>query len=99
MQEHLNVSEIERDEDFKEGDELKKQLHHYNAERARIEEIRRREKEEIMHSHLQSVANRDLIRESERQMEDEEEEEIRIFAAAKKKMTKLKKAREGELWQ
>ena len=99
MQEHLNDFEIEKQADFREGEDLKQQVQHYNAEKAKIEAIRRGEKEELMNSHLQSVANRDLIRAAEKQKEEEEEEEIRIFAAAKKKMTKLRKEREAELWQ
>ncbi|XP_072029416.1 cilia- and flagella- associated protein 210-like [Amphiura filiformis] len=99
MKEHVNQSEIEQQADFKEGVELKRQVQHYNTEKAKIEAIRRNEKEDLMNSHLQSVANRDLIRAAEQQKEEEEEEEIRIFAAAKKKMTKLRKEREGELWQ
>ncbi len=99
MQEHINQYSLEQQADFREGVELKRQVEHYNAEKAKIEAIRRAEKEDLMNSHLQSVANRDLIRASEQQKEEEEEDEIRIFAAAKKKMTKLRKEREQELWQ
>ena len=72
---------------------------HYNAEKAKIEGIRRQEKIDLMKAHQQTVADRDLIRAAELQKEDEEEEEIRIFAAAKKKMTNLRKEREQALWQ
>lgn len=91
--------EQEIEDDKKEGEELQRQLRHYKAEKARIEATRRKEKEELMGSHLQTVRNRDLIREAEREKEEEEEEQIRMFAAAKKKMTKLRKERERDLWQ
>lgn len=98
---HQHIVDLEKEikEGKEEGEELRKQLLHYEAEKAKIEAIRKKEKEELMGSHLQTVSDRDLIRSCERQQEDEEEEEIRIFAAAKKKMTKLRKERERDLFQ
>ncbi|XP_054767748.2 cilia- and flagella- associated protein 210-like [Lytechinus pictus] len=99
VQEHLQQSEIDKIQDVREGRELKEQVDYYNAERAKIERIRLGEKQDLMHSHLKTVADRDLIRAAQQQKEEEEEEEIRIFAAAKSKMTKLRREREKELWQ
>lgn len=99
IQEHLQQAEIDNIQDIREGRELKEQVDYYNAERAKIERIRLGEKQDLMHSHLKTVADRDLIRAAQEQKEEEEEEEIRIFAAAKKKMTKLRRKREKELWQ
>ncbi|PIK47137.1 putative coiled-coil domain-containing protein [Apostichopus japonicus] len=98
---HQHIVDLEKEikEGKEEGEELRKQLLHYEAEKAKIEAIRKKEKEELMGSHLQTVSDRDLIRSCERQQEEEEEEEIRIFAAAKKKMTKLRKERERDLFQ
>ncbi|XP_071491246.1 cilia- and flagella- associated protein 210-like [Diadema antillarum] len=97
--EHIQQAEIDKIQDVREGQELKRSVDHYNAERAKIERIRLGEKQDLMKSHLKTVADRDLIRAAQQQQEEEEEEEIRIFAAAKKKMTKLRRARERELWQ
>ena len=99
VQEHLQQTEIDNIQDVREGQDLKQQVEFYNAERAKIERIRLGEKQDLMHSHLKTVADRDLIRAAEQQKEEEEEDEIRIFAAAKKKMTKLRRQREKELWQ
>lgn len=99
IKQHIDELEKEIQEGQAEGEELKKQFLHYKAEKAKIEAIRKKEKQELMGSHLQTVRDRDLIRDCEKQKEEEEEEEIRIFAAAKKKMTKLRKERERDLWQ
>ncbi|XP_033106191.1 coiled-coil domain-containing protein 173-like [Anneissia japonica] len=99
IQEHIKVETDAKMKDIKEGQELKHQLEVYNAEKARIEDIRRAEKLDLMRAHKQTVSDRDLIRAAERQKEEEEEDEIRIFAKAKKKMTQLRKEREQELWQ
>ncbi|XP_022099019.1 coiled-coil domain-containing protein 173-like [Acanthaster planci] len=99
IEKHIADGEKEKVEDVREGEDLKQQVIHYNAEKAKIEGIRRQEKVDLMMAHKQTVADRDLIRAAERQKEEEEEEQIRIFAAAKKKMTKLRKQREQELWQ
>ncbi|XP_071960010.1 cilia- and flagella- associated protein 210-like [Antedon mediterranea] len=99
IQEHLKALQIAKNQDMHEGMQLKHQLEVYNAEKARIEDIQRAEKLDLMRSHMQTVSDRDLIRAAEKQKEEEEEEEIRIFAKAKKKMTSLRKEREQELWQ
>ena len=99
VEKHIVDSEKDRVEDIREGEDLKQQVIHYNAEKAKIEGIRRQEKVDLMKAHKQTVADRDLIRAAEQQKEEEEEEEIRIFAAAKKKMTKLRKQREEDLFQ
>ncbi|XP_033639467.1 coiled-coil domain-containing protein 173-like isoform X1 [Asterias rubens] len=99
IEKHIADGEREVIDDIREGEDLKQNVIHYNAEKAKIEGIRTQEKIDLMNAHKQTVANRDLIRAAELQKEEEEEEEIRIFAAAKKKMTKLRKEREQTLWQ
>ncbi|XP_077978349.1 cilia- and flagella- associated protein 210-like [Glandiceps talaboti] len=96
---HLRQEELDKLSDVREGEEIKRNVERYEAEKRRIEDIKRRERESLMKAHLQTVKDRDLIRAVEQQKEEEEDDEIRIFAAAKKKMSKLRKERERELWQ
>ncbi|XP_002739203.1 cilia- and flagella- associated protein 210-like [Saccoglossus kowalevskii] len=98
INDHLKKEDLAKLTDVREGEEIKRNTERYEAEKRRIEEIKRKEREDIMKAHLQTVKDRDLIRAAERQKEEEEEEEIRIFAAAKRKMGKLRKTKEKELW-
>ncbi|XP_039254986.1 cilia- and flagella- associated protein 210-like [Styela clava] len=96
--EHYDAQHKCKEQDKKEGEELKKLAKLNEWEQQKLDEVRREEKRKIMESHKDHISNRDAIRALELQQDEEEDEEIRMFANAKKKMLKLRKQKEKELF-
>lgn len=99
INDHLKQKEYAKQDELREAEEMRQNIERYEAEKRRIDDIRQKEREAVMNSHVQTIKNRDLIRAAERQKEEEDDEAIRIFAAAKQKMGQLREDKEQELWQ
>ncbi|CAK8673200.1 unnamed protein product [Clavelina lepadiformis] len=97
--EHDVQREKEKVDDKREGVELQKLAKLHEWEQKKLEEVRKKEKMNIMQSHKDHVLNKAAIHALEEQKEEEEEEEIRLFAAAKKRMLKLRKEKEAHLFK
>ncbi|XP_020917240.1 coiled-coil domain-containing protein 173 [Exaiptasia diaphana] len=95
-----NVEEAHRarQSDLKEGKNVKQQVEMYQAAKAAIEEKRRQEKRDLMEDHQNQLSKREELRKEELKRQEQEDEEIRQFANAKKKMSKMRKEKETELF-
>jgi len=94
---HLCDFEEEKNDDRREGDELKKLATQYQLEKKRLELIRAEESKQLMSDNLQQIQDVHKMKLINQQQEEEEDEECRIFAAAKRKMMKLRANKEQEL--
>lgn len=85
-------------DDKREGEEVKKLVKLHEWEQQKLDEVRKGEKKKLMESYAEHISNRDAIRALDAQQQEEEDDEIRIFANAKKKMLKLRKEKEIDLF-
>ncbi|KAL7384639.1 hypothetical protein ABVT39_006131 [Epinephelus coioides] len=92
------VKERQKLEDKKDGEEAQRLQELYQWEQ-RMEEERQAElKRNLMHAHLEFISNRDLIKVTDAQKQEAEEEQRKLFLSAKQKMIKLRKEKEKELF-
>ncbi|XP_076461037.1 cilia- and flagella- associated protein 210-like [Babylonia areolata] len=96
--EHLREQEKEKAEDISEGKELKKLSVAYEREKERLEAIRREERLQMMHENQQQIQDVQKMKQLRDVQEEEENEECRIFAAAKRKMMRLRAEKEKEIY-
>ncbi|XP_075685539.1 cilia- and flagella- associated protein 210 isoform X2 [Rhinoderma darwinii] len=97
MEEHQRAADLEKRANCRESEEKQRQTRLYEWEINKLAKMKMEEKKEIMKTHLAHTADRDLLRALEKQMEEENDDLIRRYVLAKKKMANLKKEREGEL--
>ncbi|XP_029192450.2 coiled-coil domain-containing protein 173-like [Acropora millepora] len=95
---HVEESKQAKQVDAEEGENVKQQVEMYKAAKLAIEEQRRKDKQAIMEEHQRQLSDRDARRQLELKKIEEEDEEIRQFAQAKKKMAKMRKSKETELF-
>ncbi|XP_049904217.1 cilia- and flagella- associated protein 210 [Epinephelus moara] len=92
------VKERQKLEDKKDGEEAQRLQELYQWEQ-RMEEERQAElKRNLMHAHLEYISNQDLIKATDAQKQEAEEEQRKLFLSAKQKMIKLRKEKEKELF-
>ncbi|XP_049450347.1 protein CFAP210 [Epinephelus fuscoguttatus] len=92
------VKERQKLEDKKDGEEAQRLQELYQWEQ-RMEEERQTElKRNLMHAHLEYISNQDLIKATDAQKQEAEEEQRKLFLSAKQKMIKLRKEKEKELF-
>ncbi|XP_076439715.1 cilia- and flagella- associated protein 210-like [Babylonia areolata] len=96
--EHVRVQEKLKAEDVAEGDELKKLAVAYEQEKERLEAIRREERRQMMRDNQQQIQDVQKMKQLKEVQEEEENEECRVFAAAKRKMTRLRAEKEKEMY-
>jgi len=97
VKEHLDAANNLKEEDNKEGEELKKLAVQFQIEKERLETIRRDERHTLMKENLQQIKDVEKMKILQERQDDEEDEECRVFAAAKKKMMKLRGEKEQEI--
>jgi len=97
--EHQKIFDREVDEGQVEGEELKRLAAQYEQERKRLDTIRKQEAKTLLSENLRQIDDVHRIRDIEKRHEEEEDEECRIFAAAKRKMMKLRSTKEKQLHQ
>jgi hypothetical protein len=83
----------------KESDELDKLTQQFYYEQDQLHEIQKNKQKELKQLHDKTIENKMKIAEAEKLMDEEENEEIRMYAAAKQKMAKMKWNREMEIWK
>ncbi|XP_034417155.1 coiled-coil domain-containing protein 173 [Cyclopterus lumpus] len=87
---------IEKQKDREETQRLQ-ELHQLEQ---RMEEERLAElKRYLLHAHMEHVTNMDLIKATDAQKQEAEEEQRKLFVSAKQKMMKLRKDKEKELFR
>ncbi|XP_067843613.1 cilia- and flagella- associated protein 210 [Heptranchias perlo] len=97
IKEHEHLKEQEKHQDVMEGKEIKKLAHLFQWELNKIEELNRQEKHNNMLNHMAHVENINIIKALEKQKEELQDEDIRLFVSAKQKMLKLRKKRQAEM--
>lgn len=97
IQGHMTEQEIEANKERIEGEELKRLAAQYEMERKRLEEIRNAEARKLMSDNLKQIEDVEKMRNVLKQQDEEEDEECRIFATAKRKMMKLRLEKEKQL--
>ncbi|XP_067890663.1 cilia- and flagella- associated protein 210 isoform X2 [Heterodontus francisci] len=97
IKENEHLKEQEKQEDIREGKEIKKLANIYQWELNKIEEIKRQEKHNNMMNHRAYVENKNIIKALEKQKEEMQDEDIRLFVSAKRKMLMLAKKRQAEV--
>ena len=95
------MDELKRGQLEKEKDkELLQQLtDQYNYEQEQLEEIQVARTREIKQAYDRTIENKQRMKEAQAMMDEEENEEIRVYAAAKKKMAKMRRDKETEMWR
>jgi len=99
VMDHLKTKVKEHELDREEGEELKKLAIQYEIEKKKLEQIRMEEKLQLGIDNKKQISDRQKLQEIENQQKEEEDEECRIFAAAKRKMAKLRMEKERQLHQ
>ncbi|KAK2148070.1 hypothetical protein LSH36_518g02010 [Paralvinella palmiformis] len=94
---HLNERDFDANKERIEGEELKRLAAQYEMEKKRLEEIRNAEARQLMSDNLKQIEDVEKMRHVLKQQDEEEDEECRIFAAAKRKMMKLRLEKEKQL--
>nr|XP_046259523.1 coiled-coil domain-containing protein 173 [Scatophagus argus] len=99
IKENEMIREQLEQENKKHGEEIQRLHELYQWEQRMEEERQSKQKRDLMRSHLEHLNNRDLIRATDAQKQEAEEEQRKLFLSAKQKMMKLRKARETELFR
>ncbi|KAM4024839.1 cilia- and flagella- associated protein 210 isoform 2-T2 [Anomaloglossus baeobatrachus] len=97
IEEHRHAADLEKQVSDRESAEIQRQTRLYEWEMNKLAKLKMEEKKEIMKTHKAHTADRDLLRALEKQMEEENDDLIRRYVLAKRKMANLKKEREEEL--
>ncbi|CAD5114893.1 DgyrCDS3923 [Dimorphilus gyrociliatus] len=95
---HKSRSDKFLEDDKIEGEELRRLAAHYNLEKKRLEEIRQDESKQLMIDNKRQIADTKRMNEIKAAQEEDEDEECRIFAAAKRKMMKMRADKEKEIF-
>ncbi|KAK1902966.1 Coiled-coil domain containing protein 173 [Dissostichus eleginoides] len=98
MKEREQVREREKIENRKDGEEAQRLLELHHLEQKMEEERQAKLRRNLMHGHLEHVANSDLIRATNAKKQEAEEEQRKLFLSSKQKMIKLRKEKEKELF-
>eukprot|EP00079_Xenopus_tropicalis_P010103 XP_002934659.2 PREDICTED: coiled-coil domain-containing protein 173 [Xenopus tropicalis] len=97
IDEQKHKAELEKLGNHREGEEIQRQTKDYEMEMRRLGQRKLEEKQEIKRAHLAHISDRDFVRALEKQKEEENDEMLRRFVLAKRKMGNLKKAKEAEM--
>ncbi|KAK7110491.1 cilia- and flagella- associated protein 210-like [Littorina saxatilis] len=96
--EHLTEQNLEQVEDRAEGEELKKLSVAYEREKERLDKIRAEERRQMMLDNQQQIQDVQKMKQLKEVQQEEENEECRIFAAAKRKMMRLRAEKERDIY-
>lgn len=89
----------QKDEKSKDA-EMLKELHEKNQlEMEQLEQIRLRKMRELKDTYDRMLENKNKLKQVEALMDEEENEEIRVYAAAKKKMAIMRNEKEKEVFK
>ncbi|KAM4626159.1 cilia- and flagella- associated protein 210 [Discoglossus pictus] len=97
IEDKKHAEELEKLADRREGEDIKRLTREYEAEMYNLHQKKMAQKQDIMKHHLAYVADRDFLRALDKQKQESEEDRIRNYVVAKKKMAGLRKAKEEEI--
>ncbi|XP_066497266.1 cilia- and flagella- associated protein 210 [Hoplias malabaricus] len=99
IKEHENARKQDIMKKRREAEELQQLRNLYFWEQSMQAQKKLEEKQNAMKAHEEHLANRDIIKAIEAQMQEVEEDRQRLFASAKEKMVKLRKEKEAEMFR
>ncbi|XP_053554386.1 cilia- and flagella- associated protein 210 isoform X2 [Bombina bombina] len=97
IEEHKHAAELEKITEMKEGEEIRKLTRMYELEMNKLAQMKIEQKRHIMMDHLAHVGDKNFLTELEKQHQEAEDDKIRNFILAKKKLGGIRKAREEEI--
>ena len=86
-----------KEETVREAEALRQLNDQYLYEKEQLEQIRRIKVRELKETYDHALDNKKKMKEAEQIMDEEENDEIRVYANAKKKMAILRRQKENEL--
>lgn len=86
-----------REETQKEAEALQQLNDQYMYEKEQLESIRRKKVKDLKETYDQALDTKKKMREVEQIMDEEENDEIRVYANAKKKMAIIRRQKENEM--
>ncbi|PAA49695.1 hypothetical protein BOX15_Mlig017876g2 [Macrostomum lignano] len=93
QEQHGREAQLEDEE----GLELRRLAVANALEKKRLDQIAKQEQRELMHDNLKQIADVRRMKDVQRLFDEEEDEDCRVFAAAKKKMMRLRAEKEREI--
>ena len=87
----------EKDEIAEEARKLEELKQKYLAEQEQLRQIKHTKLVELKEQYDRTLESKKRMEQAERRMDDEENDEIRVYAAAKVKMARMKQEREDEM--
>lgn len=97
IKENELLRERQKLESKKDGDEIQRLQALHQLERRMEAERQANQKRSLMQTHQEHITNRDLIRATDAQKQEAEEEHRKLFLSTKQKIMKLRKEKEKEL--
>ncbi|XP_063789583.1 cilia- and flagella- associated protein 210 [Pseudophryne corroboree] len=99
LQEHRHAAVLEKQANYKEGVEIGRLTRLHEWEINKLAKMKMDEKREIMNAHLAHVADKNFLEAVDKQKEEENDDMVRQYILAKKKMESLKRERELEVYR
>ncbi|CAF1561345.1 unnamed protein product [Didymodactylos carnosus] len=96
MDRRKNQLNTEKYTDIQEGEEYRRLAEQYAHEQMELSKFRKITQSDVRSMYDKTLENKQKVKEMEKQMDDEEDEELRIYAAAKKKIARLRREKEIE---
>jgi hypothetical protein len=97
IKEHMERIDRGREETQKEAEALQQLNDQYMYEKEQLESIRRKKVKDLKETYDQALDTKKKMREAEQIMDEEENDEIRVYANAKKKMAIIRRQKENEM--
>lgn len=97
IKEHMERIDRGREETQKEAEALQQLNDQYMYEKEQLESIRRKKVKDLKETYDQALETKKKMKEAEQIMDEEENDEIRVYANAKKKMAIIRRQKENEM--
>ncbi|OCT63568.1 coiled-coil domain-containing protein 173 [Xenopus laevis] len=97
IEEQKHKAELENIVNQREGEEIQRLTRDYEMEMRKLAQHKIEQKQEMKRTHLAHISDRDFVRALEKQKEEDNDEMLRHFVLAKRKMGNLRKAKEVEM--
>ncbi|CAF0865431.1 unnamed protein product [Adineta steineri] len=90
---------VEKQQDREEGEAYRQLAEQYAREHMEIERYRKATQNDIKHMYDKALENKHKIKKMEQQMDEDEDDELRIYAEAKKKIARIRREKELQAHQ
>ncbi|CAF2716727.1 unnamed protein product [Rotaria sp. Silwood2] len=89
----------EKEKDLQEGDEYRRLAEQYSLEQLELERFKKLTQKDTKNMYDKVLDDKQKVKQIEQQMDEEEDEELRIYAEAKKKIARLRREKEIQAHQ